>query len=469
MMRRREFLASVAAGAIGVPLLGAKRSRRPNLVYVLCDQWRAQATGYSGDPNVQTPNLDKLEPQTVNFTNAVSGCPVCTPYRGSLMTGQHWLTNGLFVNDVPLDLDATTIAKVLAGAGYDTGYIGKWHLDGRGRSSFTPPERRQGFEFWRAVECTHNYNNSVYYADSDKKLTWDGYDAIAQTREACRYIRGHAGGGPFCLFVSYGPPHAPYHTAPEQYRKLYESRGIKLRANVPDDVAEPALRDIRGYYAHIAALDECVGKIEKTLDETGIAEDTIFVFTADHGDLLFSHRQERKQQPYDESIRVPFLLRYPAELEPRRVGSMLNTPDIMPTLLGLCGVDVPGCVEGEDFSRPLMRGREPDADVALIMCPAPFGQWTRARGGREYRGVRTRRYTYTRDLNGPWLLFDNQADPCQLDNLCNKPEAAELQARLEKALRKKLEQTNDEFKPAQYYIDKWGYKTDKNGTVPYEN
>jgi arylsulfatase A-like enzyme len=434
---------------------------------VFADQWRAQATGYAGDPNVLTPNLDRLAGESVNFTHAVSGCPVCTPYRGSLMTGQYWLTHGLFVNDVPLDPDAASIGKALGGSGYDTGYIGKWHIDGHGRSSFTPLERRQGFQFWRGLECTHDYNNSSYYADTDEKLAWNGYDADAQTDEACRYIHAHAAGGPFALFLSYGPPHDPYKTAPEQYRRLYESRDITLRGNVPPEFAESAEEDLRDYCAHIGALDACLGRILDRIEADKIGGDTIFVFTSDHGDLLYSHGQQKKQQPYDESIRVPFLIRYPAALKPREVDTLLNTPDIMPTLLGLCGVDAPDTVEGADLSRELLRGRTPDVDAALLMCAAPFGQWTRARGGKEYRGVRTARYTYVRDLNGPWLLFDNDRDPCQLDNLCNKPEAAKAQGRLEKILAEKLEQTRDEFKPADYYLEKWGYKTDKDGTVPY--
>lgn len=466
-MRRREFLASLAAGAVAAPVMAARQRRQPNIVFVFADQWRAQATGYAGDPNVLTPNLDRLAAQGVNFTHAVSGCPVCTPYRGSLMTGQYWLTHGLFMNDVPLNPDAVTIAKVLAENGYATGYIGKWHIDGHGRSSFTPPERREGFHFWRALECTHNYNNSTYYADTEEKLTWSGYDADAQTDEACRYIREHASGAPFALFLSYGPPHDPYETAPEQYRRLYETRDLKFRANVPAEFAERAEKDLRGYYAHIAALDARLGELLRTIDDERVGADTIFVFTSDHGDLLFSHGQQRKQQPYDESIRVPFLIRYPAALKPREVDTLLNTPDIMPTLLGLCGIEAPDCVEGSDYARDLLRGRTRDADAALLTCVTPFGQWTRANGGREYRGVRTARYTYVRDLNGAWILFDNRHDPCQLDNLCNKPEAAKVQARLEKVLAKKLEQTRDEFKPADYYVNKWGYKTDKTGTVPY--
>ncbi|MCB0124492.1 MAG: sulfatase-like hydrolase/transferase, partial [Caldilineaceae bacterium] len=196
---------------------------KPNIIYIFGDQWRAQATGYAGDPNVQTPNIDRLAGESINLRNAVSTCPLCTAYRGSLLTGQYALTHGLFVNDVPLDPGGTTLGKIFAQNGYDTAWIGKWHVDGHGRDTYIPPERHQGFDYWRALECTHDYNRSYYYADaSDEMRQWEGYDAFAQTREAEAYIRAHARDGnpekPFLLVLSWGPPHNPYGTAPEEYR-----------------------------------------------------------------------------------------------------------------------------------------------------------------------------------------------------------------------------------------------------------
>ncbi len=477
-MKRREFIRyatgfSVGSlfGLVGCNAAGqgmSKRSR-PNVVFLLADQWRAQAAGFAGNADVITPNLDRLAAAGINFTNAVSCCPVCSPYRGSLMTGQYPLTHGVFVNDVQLSNKAVSIAQAYKAAGYDTAYIGKWHLDGRGRSNFTPPERRQGFEFWRALECTHNYNNSIYYADSDVKLKWDGYDAIAQTRAAQRYIRSHAAGKPFALFVSWGPPHAPYHTAPSKYKALFEGRDIKLRPNVPEKMRARAKKDIAGYYAHIAALDDCVGWVNETLKECGLQDNTILVFTSDHGDMLYSQGGRKKQQPWDESIKVPFLIRYPAVLGAggSRLDMPFNTPDIMPTLLGLSGIDVPDTAEGEDYSGVLTGREKAGNDAALIMCPQPFGQWIRRIGGREFRGVRTRRYTYTRDLNGPWLLYDNAKDPYQMNNLCNKTKYARVQKQMEAILARKLKETNDQFLSGPEYIKKWGYVVDKNGTVPY--
>jgi arylsulfatase A-like enzyme len=444
---------------------------KPNILFVLPDQWRAQALGFAGDPNVKTPHLDRLAKQSFVFVKAVAGLPVCCPSRASLLTGQRPLTAGVFLNDVALDPKAVTLAKVLGAAGYDTAYIGKWHLNGDGRSRFIPRERRQGFDYWKALECTHDYNRSYYYADTPEKLLWNGYDAIAQTQDAAQYLRRHAKAErPFFLFLAWGPPHDPYSTAPEKYRALYSPAKLKLSPNVPEAMRDTASKLLAGYYAHCSALDACLGALRAVLKETGLDQNTLLIFTSDHGDLLGAHGGLNKQQPYDESIRVPFLLHWPAGLgtAPRRLDALINSEDVMPTILGLCGVPVPPTVEGLDYSSWLRGGRNPSDGAALISCAAPFGQWTRKRGGREYRGVRTLRHTYVRDRNGPWLLFDNEKDPCQLNNLVGKPGCAALQAELEATLRRKLAQAHDQFLPAQEYLRKWGYAVDQDGTAPYE-
>ncbi len=480
-MDRRTFLKAMGVaftvaktgGVLSAASKVATARKRPNVVYVFGDQWRAQATGYAGDPNAITPNLDKLAAKSVNMTTTVSCCPVCTPYRAGLMTGQYPITNGLFLNDLCLSNDAVSIAEVFTAAGYDTGYIGKWHLDGHGRGSFIPRDRRQGFDYWKVLECTHNYNRSAYYGDADEKLLWDGYDAIAQTRNAQKYIASHARNDkPFLLMLSWGPPHNPYATAPAEFRKLFPDPGkIELRPNVSAKSAQAARKDLQGYYAHCAALDACVGDLLKTIAEAGIADDTIFVFTSDHGDMLGSQGQRRKQRPWDEAIRVPFLLRYPAVCGRggKEIDMPFNTPDIMPTLLGLAGVTIPKTVEGTDFSGVFAGQETPDNDAALICCVSPFGEWTRSSGGREYRGLRTRRYTYVRDLKGPWLLYDNQSDPHQQANLAGLADHADLQKELDAQLNKMLADRGDKFLTGQEYIKQRGYKTNKNGTVSYTN
>jgi len=388
-----------------------------------------------------------------------------------MVTGRYPLTHGIFMNDLYLRHDAVSIADAYSSAGYDTAYIGKWHLDGHGRSTYIPRERRQGFDFWKVLECTHRYNESDYYADGPEKLRWDGYDAIAQTREAQEYIRNHDQENPFLLFLSWGPPHNPYQTAPDEYREMYEPDDIELRPNVPEKASKQARIDLAGYYAHITAMDDCMGWIDETLEDSGIFENTLLLFTSDHGDMHGSQGEWRKQRPWDESILAPFLLRYPDGLrsKPLEIETPINTPDIMPTLLGLCGLEVPDTVEGLDYSCMLHGGEVPGDGAALISCYAPFGEYVMGRGGREYRGVRTDRYTYVRSLDGPWLLYDNDEDPYQLENLCGMPEHEELQSNLNKILNRKLDETRDEFETAQNLLRQWGIVTDKLGTVPYSN
>lgn len=442
-----------------------RKSRRPNVVFVFADQWRAQATGYSGERRVKTPKLDRLASESVNFTNAVSGYPVCSPYRASLITGRSPLTHGVFLNDVHLFHEAPSIADAFKAAGYQTAYIGKWHLDGQGRLAFIPRERRQGFGFWRVMECTHDYNRSYYYGDGNEKLLWEGYDAFAETREAIRYIREYDSEKPFLLCLSWGPPHNPYDTAPEEYRAMYDPAALELRPNVPVEHEEKARETLAGYYAHCTALDTCTGWLLHTLAECGLADETIFVFTSDHGDMVGSRGAWDKQRPYEESIRVPFLLRYPAVLgrERRELTVPIDAQDVMPTLLGLCGIEIPDTVEGLDYSGHIKGGENPGDDCALLSCMAPFGNWHRGVGGKEYRGVRTLRHTYVRDLDGPWMLYDNEADPYQLDNLCCKPEHEKLLCELDALLEGKLAERGDEFLPAQYYCDKWQYVTNERG------
>ncbi len=458
--------------ADGLTLSATKQppGSKPNVLLVIADQWRAQAFGFAGDPNARTPHLDRLAQESCNFFNAVAGLPLCCPTRASLLTGRRPLTTGVFLNDVPLAADSVTLARVLSTAGYDTGYIGKWHLNGDGRSGSIPPERRQGFDYWKALECTHDYNHSYYYADGPEKLLWQGYDAIAQTQDAARYLRDHAQSKkPFFLVLAWGPPHDPYQTAPEKYRSLHSAEGLKLPANVPEKLRESGRARMAGYYAHCSALDNCVGELRAVLKEIGSDRNTLLIFTSDHGDLLGAHGGWNKQQPYDESIRVPLLLHLGSgDVQARKLDALINSEDIMPTILALCRVPIPKSVEGLDYSSYIRGGRDPSDGATLISCVAPFGQWTRKMGGREYRGIRTLRYTYVRDLNGPWLLFDNEKDPGQLENLVGSPGAAPLQKELDATLRKKLADAHDEFLPAGDYIRKWGYTVDENGTVPYE-
>ncbi|HVY94276.1 MAG TPA: sulfatase [Bryobacteraceae bacterium] len=479
-LARRSFLKSAGASAVmaGAPAFLRAQSSRPHVLYILTDEWRAQATGYSGDPNAQTPALDKLAGESVNFVNACSNHPVCSPYRSSLITGQFPLTHGIFVNDEELKPKGTTLGQAFADAGYHTGWIGKWHMYGspqgkyERRTAYIPPDHRFGFHYWKANECTHDYNHSIYYEDDNPAPHyWPGYDAIAETADACTFIEQQAKTrDPFMLVLSMGPPHFPLNTAPERYQALYRDREIQLRPNVPASVQRKAVSDLRGYYSHIKAVDDCIAQLMSTLDKTGIADNTIVVFTADHGDMMGSQGlpSTTKHVAWDESIRIPFLLRYPKKFgtKGRKVQPVLGTPDIMPTLLNLAGLKTPAGVQGTDWSKVAAGAHAPKDSVALLQFPAAYGALRNA-GWSEYRGVRTQQYTLVRTLKGPELLFDNQADPYQMNNLVHRSDQKKLLARLDQTLNAHLKAVNDDFLPGAEYIRRWGYEHNREiGPLP---
>lgn len=400
--------------------------------------------------------------------------PVCSPYRASLLTGQYPLTHGVFYNDKPLRNEAVTMAEIYKEAGYQTGYIGKWHLNGHAvdedafsaRDQPVPKSRRQGFDYWKAREVTHAYNNSFYFDENNQKQFWQGYDAFSQTDSAISYIR-RMKENPFLLFLSWGPPHDPYFTAPEEYQEMYDADQLQLRDNVPETLQDSARRVLASYYAHCTALDKAMGDLLKAIEEEGIADNTILVFTSDHGDMLLSRGELKKQRPWDESILVPMLLRYPERLGRRskQINKPINTPDILPTLLGLSNLEIPGSVEGADLSKALAGEETYSKEAALVILPVPFHEWNFKNGGREYRAIRTERYTYARSLKGPWLLYDNEQDPYQLHNLIDNVEFASVQAMLDKLLQQKLKATNDNFLPADEYMKKWKYRYDRKDSL----
>ena len=277
---------------------------------------------------------------------------------------------------------------------------------------------------------------------------------------AVDYIASRRADRPFALVLSWGPPHNPYRDVPREYLDRYPVPDVEVPANCPDPVRE----DLAGYCAHVTALDEQLARIVAAIDAAGLRDDTILVYTSDHGDMLGSQGVTRKQHPWDESIRVPFLLRCPDQAGRGRYLSFpFGVVDILPTLLGLAGVPIPETVEGRDVS-PAIHG-EPFAEpeLALIMCIAPFAEYV----GAPWRGVRSARYSYARWLDGRGILYDTAADPEQLDNRYGNPACAALQRHLEDAMQQLLAERGDEFLSAAHYIGRCGFTVDERGAVPF--
>ena len=445
---------------------------RPNVIFVFADQLRACSLGYAGQEPVQTPSIDRFAKQGVIFNNAVSMIPVCGPYRACLMTGRTPLSTGCVINDIALKTTEISVAHAFKAGGYDTAYIGKWHLDGPDRTAPVPPgPRRQGFDFWMGANFEHNYDRSRYTDNDGSVKEWEGWDADAQTTETINYIKSHDGERPFCLFLSWGPPHHPYRLAPQEYLDKYDIADIEGRPNCPDVPRE----DLLGYYAQTTFLDDQFQRIVDLLEERGLSDNTILVFTSDHGDMHGSQGVYKKQWPWSEATLVPFVLRYPDAVEG---GRALDTPisviDIMPTLLGLAGVAVPDTVEGVDLS-PFIRGERNDPpESVLIMNPCPFSigdprgadQYPDFNGMRlEYRGVITDRHTYVRTIDQPWLLYDNREDPYQLNNLIDSPEHAGTREHLDALMRAHMSKIGDRFLPREDYYRRFEIELDQRGKV----
>ena len=427
-------------------------TNKPNILYVFADQMRASAMGCMHDERVHTPNLDRLAAQGVLFRNAIANTPVCTPSRASLLTGRHAWTCRSIVNDLRLPEEAQSIADVLKGRGYRTGYIGKWHLDGISRHMFTPPgRRRHGFDdYWAAYNCNHRYFDCKFFLnDSPELVRAEGYDADVQTDQAIGFLERFRD-DPFCLFLSWGPPHAPYREVASEFLDMYPPEEIALRPNTQG--ADRAA--IAGYYAHVTAVDRDIGRLMEALDRLGLAENTILVFSSDHGDMLWAHGHTKKQRPWEESIHIPLIVRWPDHLPVGKVSDVLiSVADYTPTLLGLAGVPVPDPMNGIDLSATVQGHSGAEPSSIFINEYVSFDQ---ARAYQPWRGVRTRRHTYVRWLQGGTLLYDNLNDPYQLRNLVHEPGHEALAEELEGELQGWLKRLGDDFTTGEEHIRQLG-------------
>lgn len=441
MNSRREFLATIATAAAGQP----SGIERPNIVLILPDQMRGQDMGCAGNSEVRTPHLDKLASEGAYLPNTFANTPVCCPARAILMTGTYCHVNGMTANDLRLRENETTIAEVLRAAGYRTGFIGKWHLDGGPRlPGFIPPgPRRQGFEYWAANECDHRPFKTHYFRDKDTPIPLNKFEAEGWVDLGIEFLQqAKTDKRPFCLMLFMGPPHDPY-VAPEKYMKMYDAERLTLRPNWNGSGEPvPGRKELAAYYAAITAVDDQIGRLVKAIDESGQRENTIVAVSSDHGDMLGSQGLRLKRKPWEESIRVPGIVRYPRGIRPGKRDALFSHIDIVPTLLGLCGVSKPSTLQGTDFTAYLSgRGTQtPDSVYFQIFGPykgdgTPFA----------WRGVRTGRYMYARTEKEPWVLYDLRDDPYEKSNLVSKPGSEPVRARLEKRLQEWMKQTGDSW------------------------
>lgn len=437
------------------------RTVRPNVIWIFGDQHRGQAVGYAGDPNVSTPNLDRMAAEGIAFTGAVAGCPLCCPFRGSLLTGRypHDCVPG---HEYRMPPEQRTVAHAFNDAGYDTAYFGKWHVDGfkerdgRAAMHIVPPVRRGGFDVWAGFENNNSQWDSWVHGGEGEDASHyrlPGYETDCLSDMLIDYVRGRGErqeSSPFFAVLSVQPPHDPY-VAPEEWMARHTSGDVELRPNVPDvpRVVEQARRELAGYYAQIENLDWNVGRVLAALEEVGLAEDTWIVFFADHGDMHGSHGQFRKTSPWEEAVRIPFVVyRWAARYDMRHgyLSAPVNHVDIAPTSLGLCGIDVPDAMRGTDYSPSIARGRqsegEPDSAYLQLVVPTGHGDSI----DRPWRAVVTRDgWKYACLEHQPWLMFNLNEDPYELVNLAHNTRFGAERRRLHDRLAAWISDTGDEF------------------------
>lgn len=418
----------------------------PNVIFAFSDEHRWQSMSFTETPELKTPTMDRLAKEGASFKACISNNPLCVPARTMIMTGKWpYATRALENNGAVVDAEnQPTLGKVFHAAGYLTCYIGKWHIGMRPESA--------GFDRTLVWENTNHHWKSFYRDGDGKTVRYDGYNAVGMTDQALDFIGESAKGGqPFLVMVAWNLPHATFTDPPDDTKALYPKEALRFRPNYQGKSKNKAsdLDNYQGYCGHITAIDRELGRLLRRLDELKLAENTIVVYTSDHGSMFGEHGKSSKRHPEEESIRVPFLARWPGRIPAgARLEQLFGTIDIFPTLCGLAAIPAPASCAGMDFAPALWGRPMAGPESQFIMHISNKKEYDKvaddpkARVFREFfRGVRTPRYTYAVGVNGPWLLFDNEKDPYQLKNLIGDPSCeparaacqAQLDAWLEKA------------------------------------
>ena len=400
------------------------QGRRPNVIVFFTDQQRWDTTGLHGNPLELTPNLDRTARQHLHVAHPFPCQPVCGPARSCLQTGLYATTSGCWRNAIPLPQDSRTLAHYFGEAGYDTGYIGKWHLYDNDSKGPVPASHRFGYDHWLAsniLEFTSDAYDTVLYDNEQAEVRLPGYRVDAVTDAAIRYVDTHQE-DPFYLFVSYIEPHHQNHIddypPPTGYRERYTGRWV------PPDLAAlggSAPQHLGGYYGMVKRLDEAYGRLQDALISMNLADDTIILFTSDHGNHFKTRNSEYKRSCHESSIRVPTVLSGPGFTGAGQLPELVSLIDLPPTLLDAAGIDVPDQMQGRSIM-PLVRREE-----SVEWPDEVFVQISEAQTGR---AVRTHRWKYGVDApqdDGPrtagadryeeQYLYDLAYDPYELTNL----------------------------------------------------
>lgn len=447
-------------------------AEQPNVIYIFPDQYRNSSFGFwsdddfsshvawQGDP-VATPNLDAFARQSLVLSEVVSNCPVSSPHRGMLLTGMYPERSGVILNcmslrpESSLREDAECVSDVFSQAGYDCAYIGKLHVDfptpndpqrpghyvndkSPEWDAYTPAERRHGFNYWYSYGTYDVHKHPHYWDTEGNRHEIDEWSVSHEISKAVAYIENRNnerdGDKPFFMMIGLNPPHSPYASIDDcdtESFALYADKPLsELYVRPNADTTMKKANSIRYYFANVSGIDREFGRLLRSLEEQGLTDNTIVVFASDHGETMCSHSlTDPKNSIYRESMNMPFIVRYPKVIEHRVDNLLLSSPDIMPTLLGLAGLEdmIPRAVEGRNFA-PLFTNEK-----SAIERPSAALYMRNLDGEKEADGIVTgffpvarglKTLTHTMELNisregklTGVLLFDDVADPYQMHNL----------------------------------------------------
>ncbi len=468
---------------VGVNQVAAqnKKSEKPNLIIIHTDEHNLRTIGayretmskeqafmWGENVIVETPNIDHIANSGVLCTNWYATSPVCTPSRASMVSGLYPIATGSHVNDLPLKDEVVTFGQILKDNGYATSYVGKWHLDGEDKPGFEPA-RKFGFDHnryminrghWKILAEDENgvkvdqelskYGGGVFVQE---KANEESFTTDFLVNRALKILEKDKD-KPFCLMLSIPDPHgpdqvrAPYNTmyshlefeeAKTMYKEGQPSPKWVNRNGKKNQVKGNRQKPMSQYFGMVKCIDDNVGKILNFLKEEGLEENTIVVFTSDHGDLLGEHGKLNKGLPYEMSARVSFMLKYPAKVKSgKQIQKAYTMADFTPTILGLMDVDhSANTFHGIDASNDFKSDKKIIADDRVVYITNANKRWVAA--------VDTRYKLVLSPSDKPWL-FDLEKDPDELVNFYNEPAYKKIAAKMTTALYAQMEMYKEPLK-----------------------
>ncbi len=487
-MNRREFVSRSAFGAAAAVASCSESATPPNVVVCLTDQLRPFELGCYGNRAVRTPHMDRLASEGFRFEVGITNSPVCSPARGSLLSGQYARTCAGSIRNVGsigtrrTRLIDPTLPEILAGAGYATGHVGKWH-------AHVDPFLL-GFDYaYYPVEIPHRYYGRAMReavrepgklsTDTGEETIVESFMPQAASDKARDYVRANRD-RPFFLNYWVSPPHMPIGpgNVPKKYVGMYGRDDVVLRENVydpdgnlfrddwwfkvytkwdyfwrtrggapdaPGDTLPEGfdLRDLTAYYYDaVTCTDDLIGELMAALDENGIAGNTIVLLSADHGELLGNHGTYNKDRLYEEAIRVPMIYRYPNGFRASETASQVaSNVDVAPTILEACGLSVPSHMQGQSLV-PVLRGDSESLDQDYAFVEAAGYQGISYAMPYSMMGIRTPSHKYgieveedDRTIRGDAAAFhDLRSDPYELENLAGTPAQPDVARQLRETL-----------------------------------